>query len=527
MEIYTDSDLELFGQEFGKVIEKVKKQQLIHFDPSGEEIRDVFGVIIDFIKTNNRKVYGGYGLNLLLNQESDSIYSENDNPDIDFYSPEPLKDLMALCDELHKRGYKSVAGKEAAHKETYTVFVNYIAYCDISYCPTVVYNNLGFIRVSGFVVVHPHLMLIDLYLMTTDLLNSSWRIEKALPRIRKLLRYYPLPNHERNLPASLTSLDKQPGLGELVSEVLSFLIDNETIVVHGHYAYNYLISKAGSKHSQKNFKVPYYEFISDTYEKTVTSLVTLLKSINQGVKVVEKYPLFHFFGHSADIMLETKAGSCLVARIYDAGDRCVPYHDVPAIVFEPKPKRIPGTIRLGSFPHIALMALVTSLGYKVARLTEDYKHAQTLVSGLFRLRQEYFRENPEQNMFTQGSLFEEYVTTCRGAKVNIIVDRLRRIEKKKRAGTGPYVFRYTPGTNASKEAILGYRFANTSGNPIRNERNLRLAGNEEEKEEEKGEGGKKISKDKKEGKKISKDKKEGKKINGKRKNEAKSILGNL
>jgi hypothetical protein len=51
-------------------------------------------------------------MNLLITDKNidDSIYKKNDYMDIEFYSPEPVKDMINLCDILDDKKYDYVSG---------------------------------------------------------------------------------------------------------------------------------------------------------------------------------------------------------------------------------------------------------------------------------------------------------------------------------------------------------------------------------------------------------------------------------
>ena len=80
------------------------------------------------LKKKKRKVYGGYAINMLLKNidEDLAVYSEVDDlgADVDFYSCDPLQDLIDICNELHDNEAKEIDGKEAGHDDTYSIFIN-------------------------------------------------------------------------------------------------------------------------------------------------------------------------------------------------------------------------------------------------------------------------------------------------------------------------------------------------------------------------------------------------------------------
>jgi plasmid maintenance system killer protein len=143
LDIINSSD-EQFDEKFPEILKKVKLKKLQELEPSIDEINKVYSIIFKYIKENKRKIYGGYALNkLLIDKDKNlALYDETDIPDIDFYSPDPLSDLANLCELLHEGGFNSVEGREAQHKETYSIFVNYQLYCDISYMSNNIFSHV-------------------------------------------------------------------------------------------------------------------------------------------------------------------------------------------------------------------------------------------------------------------------------------------------------------------------------------------------------------------------------------------------
>jgi hypothetical protein len=173
----------------------VIERKLNEIDPKIDEVTAINEIIKSFIIEKKRKIYGGFALNLLLTAKDKSLalYDAFDNPDIDFYSPEPLNDLKELCDRIYDAGFKQVIGQEAQHKETYSIYVNYQLYCDISYMPNNIYKKTRFINTNGFTLIHPWFAMIDYFRMFTDPMVSYWRLEKHYERYMLLQKTYPLP----------------------------------------------------------------------------------------------------------------------------------------------------------------------------------------------------------------------------------------------------------------------------------------------------------------------------------------------
>ena len=148
MEIFSEKDLKLVNDNIDEMMNEIEKKKKKVMEPTIDEMMEIEKIILKFVKKKKRKVYGGYALNeaIILKNPEDKIYDkEIDAPDIDFYSPEPIKDLHELSNILHDKGYKRVQGKEAMHIETYSIFVNLHNYVDITYMPNKIYHNIPFI----------------------------------------------------------------------------------------------------------------------------------------------------------------------------------------------------------------------------------------------------------------------------------------------------------------------------------------------------------------------------------------------
>jgi hypothetical protein len=303
LDIVTTED-EQFNQNYPKIMKKVERKKLIVMEPTLDEINKVYKIIIDFIKNNKRKVYGGFALNkLLIVKNPDlAIYDEIDTPDIEFYSFDPLGDLVKLCDILKEQGLNNVVGQEAQHKETYSIFVNYQLYCNISYMPSNIYNKVRYIQVEGFNMIHPWFMIIDFFRMFTDPMISYWRLEKHFARYLKLQQTYPLPLITKPLEFPIYKNNEFNGLINMLQD---YLAPNPDIIFTGFYVYNYYLNH--SDYSKKNntykqIQMPYLEVYSTNYVEDGLNLINYLNTLSEDIRNkishTEFYPFFQFYGYN-------------------------------------------------------------------------------------------------------------------------------------------------------------------------------------------------------------------------------------
>jgi hypothetical protein len=468
MSLYVKDDIELLAQNIDQINEKIERKQLEMYEPNNKERQEITKLILDFIKTNKRKIYGGYALNNLIIDKDikEGFYKDYQTPDVDFYSPSPIEDLINLCNILHKAGYKRVVGKEARHVDTYSIIVNFQLYCDISYVPKNIYNRMPFKEIKGLNYIHPFFMAIDYLRMITDPLASYWRIEKSLKRMILLQKHYPLPTI--NKPIEI--IDSTPEFDKSVEIITKFLTTRKSCIVIGFYAYDYFIEKSETKNKNiKTINIPYHEIISTNYKTDFEEINDLLKKEFGPERVTHKeyFPFFQFTGYSVEILIDNE----VVCIIYSHNNKCLPYLQVPAVIFpDGKEKKITGDITLGTFSLTLLYAQIMTIKYRVINdrtMTEVY---MTIVSHLINARNDYFKKN-NKNIF-DDTIFRDFIVECIGEGVHPDREVGLRMENRRKKNKKAY-YMYDPEKDI-KEADSNYNFSNASGNEIKNPKNLKL-----------------------------------------------------
>lgn len=481
MALYKQGDIELLAENWDNILANVETERQLFLEPTLEEMKEVHEIVLDFVRTSKRKIYGGYALNLLVKDKNkkDAIYKDNKIPDVDFYSPDPIGDLMKLCNILHSKGYKAVAGREAMHQETYSLSVNYVLYCDLSYVPRNIYNKMPFIEINKLQVIHPHFMCIDYLRMLTDPLISYWRFEGDLKSYRRfflLQKHYPFPKPKAEIKLNKVS----PTIQTALDIIFTYLVNRQTVIVTGLYAYNYYVYESKISESNKNttenlVQVPYYEFISSDYRNDFFELMQNLKS-NVVVPIdrltsTEFYPFFQFSGHSVEIYIDKQ----LICRIFNNNKKCLPYLDLPAIKFNMNENSIEKhkkyTIRIAPFPLTLLFALIQIMKARTNDNNEVKNLGYQIVGNLLSVRSFYF-ENFNKN-YLDDTPFKEFIAKCIGDTIQPERQRRLLIESRKKKNKR-YTFTYEPADGV-KEPSTNYEFANSSGNPINNPKNLKLS----------------------------------------------------
>lgn len=479
MELYKHSDIQLLESHVDKILEEIENKKNQLFGPTKDEISQVTNIILQFIIEKKRKIYGGYALNLLITDKNpdDAIYTAKDNPDIDFYSPEPIKDLIDICNKLHEKEFQYVMGKEALHKETYSIYVNLQLYCDISYVPKNIYNKMPFKTINKFNIIHPSFMTIDYLRMMADPLISYWRIEKAFKRFYLLNKYYPLPHVTNEIKFSENT---DPINARLLENVLAYLKNKTSVIVVGLYALNFYINKSGINEKKyiKLLKVPYYEFISINFKDDVLELINLLKiaipEAADQIVVEEHYPFFQFIGHSAYIYHNNN----LIARIIHHYNKCLPKQDVPYSTYDTNKFILlddKSFIQIGTFTVALLFSLMFVFKYRTDE-NNDLSNLYYAICSQLTESRKYYLEKNKLTVF-DNSYFKDFILTCIGTTLPLERERRQLLDYRKKKNKR-LTFIYEPaGNKPMNKEDINYIFANSSGNAIHNKHNLTLTEN--------------------------------------------------
>ena len=469
---------EQFKENYPKIMKKIGKKKLEEMEPTIDEITKVNEIIINYIKQNKRKVYGGYALNKLLIAKNPSlaIYDELDTPDIEFYSPDPLGDLVKLCDKLLESGFKTVIGQEAQHKETYSIFVNYQLYCDISYMPSNIYTKARFIQMDGFNLIHPWFMTIDYFRMFTDPLVSYWRLEKHFARYLKLQKTYPLPLINKPLEIKPFKHDNIHSTINLLEDYLSSL---HGIIFTGFYAYNYYLEFTKYYNKDQRFtqiQIPYLEVYSTNYIEDGLKIIEYLKSLSEQIssKISHKefYPFFQFYGFNTVYYFEMDGTLIPILYLYSNNNKCISFKTTPYIKFDNiklKSSKVQNkTIDIGSFDFNILHALIILVKVRIDDDNDWNDILYTLINGFVNFRKYYFGE--QKKTLYDDTIFEGFVVECKGESIPPDREKRMLIQLRKKLGK-PSIYRYEPGVSKQPSQ---YYFSNSSGNEIKNNKNLKL-----------------------------------------------------
>jgi len=439
--MYTQNDINLIKKNIDIIKEDATKMKLEILEPTLKEFKEVYSVILDYIKSKKKLIYGGYAQNHLIKIKNkyDEFYKETDLADIEFYTHEPLTDVIELSDLLYSKKFKFVQGSEGVHNDTYKIFVNFVNYCDITYMPKNIYDNVPKIEHNGFYYTHPHFMLIDAFRVYADPLTSYFRLDRTFFRFSILLKYYPF---DLSIYKNTTKYENENK--DTKKFIRHKILHNSQLIITGHYAFNYLVKKIDKKLVVSDF--PYYQVISINYNDDKVKIGNFLRKNFKNITSKEFYPYFQFY----DKHTEYYHNNVCILKVYGHNNRCIVNR------FSEKKK-----VYFGTFQLIFLYLLI-DYQYAISRQDSIEKNNYIiLICRLLKAREMYL--NKYNKTILERSPFQEFTLQCLGSTEDPL--RLSRLEDKKKKEARKLIkFRYDPKGTPGK--IPNFIFDNTSGNKI-------------------------------------------------------------
>ena len=318
--MYREEDLNDIKLNINNIIDKSHNEYKKINEPTLDEISKVYNSIKEYIIKNKKIVYGGFAQNILLmNKNKDesfykiingTFFNWPDVADIEFYSHNPIQDTVDLCEMLHKIGFNNVEAKEGVHSGTFKIFINFINYCDIAYIPEYIYINIPTILCNNIRCTDPHFMLCDAYRILTDPMTSYWRLEKAIYRFNKLLKYYPITCNQDIDITNKNNID--------MKYIRKRIIHGSKLIVVGYYGYNYYYKKVYNNTNEYE----YYEVISEDLINDCKHIEKILKKkYGNNIQVKQYVPFLEFLDKRVEFYHNNK----LLIKVYGNNDRCTVY----------------------------------------------------------------------------------------------------------------------------------------------------------------------------------------------------------
>lgn len=466
MNIYRTEDIQAITDKLDQIVDESETIRGKLLSPTLDDYKQGMQVIRDFIKKKKRIVYGGDAYDKLVrNVSSDFIYKPISRKDIEFYTPEPIQDLIELCNLLHSKGFPWVQGSQANHDESYKIFVDFDNLCDLSYMPRNVFGNMPVLKIDGIIYSHPSWILVDIFRQYNDPISSYWRLkDKTFFRANILMKNYPLVlNTSKKVKKCNIHNDFKKEIFDLINSM-------DTIIFVGSICRNYYTTLDNDL-DYSNMEIISRNFYKDA--KIINKHIEkVLGKKHLSIKITMYRPFFQFWDEHVEFHLD---GNCLL-KIYGNNEMCIPYNNLYIKKQKIKKLQVGGhyksinkddndhIIRIGTF-ILALNHLLIHRHYSYINRTDNYKIFEHMMKNMLEKRNEYLEKNNMTVM--DNSPYKEFVMRCSGDTIDTMrAFRIRMNNKRKeRKNT---LFRYDPATQKDDYKYPEFKFRNTSGNEYTN-----------------------------------------------------------
>ena len=435
---FQECELAILRQAVDKAEEKVGKSIV-----SSPEIKQIFTIVENFIRTKKLIPYGGIAINAIL-PKSDQFYNRNiELPDFDFFSPNALEDAKELCDIYVKAGFVEVEGKPGIHQGTFKVFVNFIPVADITFLNKDIFNQLkkDAVKVSGILYAPPNFLRMSMYLELSRPSGDTSRWEKVMKRLTLLNKSYPLHGNDcdtHNFQREMENTDNEDKIFETIKNTL---ID-QGVVFFGGYAMS-MYSNYMPKHLQAQFKkVADFDVLSEDPETTATILKERLT--DEGIKHIK-------------IVKHDEIGEIIAPHL-----QIMVGNDTVAFIYEPIACHSYNVVHIDG-QEIKIATIDTMLSFYLAFLYSNRNYYDT--NRILCMAQFLF-EVQQQNRLEQKGLLKRFSINCYGHQQTLEEMRAEKSEKYKELKNKPKDPEY-------EQFFLRYRPADK----------LKNVGNDEAKEE--------------------------------------------
>lgn len=451
--------IEKIREKLDDIILKAQKRN-IRFDiPDIVDRMKIRETIQDFIKDKKRIIYGGTAIDFWLKKKNLSIYDEELPGDIEFYSPYPLDDMYKICNKLKKMGFKNVVGRQALHHDTFTIFVEYVVFCDMTYMnPSMIKNNIPHHYEDGLTYVKPEFLINDMYRVFANPLHDyPFRLKKVFERFVLLKEnYFTPPEKPTKCPASSKQNNK---LIEIKDQIFDkFISNNEDVILCGSKAYNYYLEYSNKK--SKVYRPPENDPLvlvinGQDFKKCFEEIIRVTGE--KDIKVKEYTKFFQFYDRKLVIEYEDKECVVLIGN----NGICTQYHKM-------QPDNSDNFFQLCSYDY--LIIYLNSLVFKNYSEDKLRKQYECMIHYLDLMR-DYYLDKKKLIGVEEDNIFSHFILECKWSSPSEIYKSRERIKKRVIKGIKPIIYEYRPDSKIeTKPPNIVY--TNSSGNQIINTKNL-------------------------------------------------------
>ena len=435
--MFRNEDINIVNENMDNIINEATSIYINNYEPTYLESKKVYEEILNYIKSTKKIIYGGYAQNELIKMKNteDAFYKEIDIPDVEFYSHEPIKDGINLCNKLYEKGFKYIVMEGGTHKGTYKIFVNFINYCDISYLSKNIYDRCNFIEDKrGIRYVHPYFIYIDFFRVFCDPMTSYYRLDKSFCRYNRLVKHYSIESKFNKI-----IMDKNFD-NEIIKKVFTIFVKSKYIII-GNFAYNYYVKKI----SDNTIDVSYFEIITENLVEECKIIYKKLQNLFGEITIKQYYPFHEFFDNRIEFYLDNK----LLLKVYGNNNKCIVYNFISE-----------KQIYIGRYSIVYLYMLI-NYNYSLINNDKSANNYLNMCINLNYCKNKYLEMHDKTVL--DSTPFQEFTFECIGNTSEVLYATRRKNyddRKKKKYKK----FRFEPSENEFK--IPEFKFSNGSGNQM-------------------------------------------------------------
>ena len=464
MNIYRNEDIQAMTDKLEQIIDESLEIRSTTMEPTIDEYRQAIDVIKGFLKKKKRIIYGGNAWNTLICNinPKDAFYKPLDQKDIEFYTPEPVQDLVDLCNLLHDRKFKWVQGKSAQHEETYKLYMNFLNISDMSYMPRNIYQNMPIKSIDGLMYTHPSWIFVDIFRQYNDPITSFWRLkDKTFFRANTLFKNYPLDLHTGS------QFKKCTGHMKYKEKLFKKLQSMDSIIFTGSIPRSYYQTL------KKDVDFSHMHLFSTNFREDAKTINGYLEEIMgkdyEKISVKMYRPFFQFWDERIEFCLDNE---CII-KVFGNYGICLPYNNL--YINNNKIDKIQTgghykECKEGSCIKVATFMLLfnhilIARHYEYINRSENYKKYEHVLHELLKQRNKYLKDNKVTVM--DNTPYREFIIKCTGRTIDPMRKAFLKMNKKRQDKKNT-MFVYNPATQKETYKAPEVIFKNTSGNEYKN-----------------------------------------------------------